>query len=73
MIYRVIGDKISEADAPEYADFADVPEYAKEAVSALIGAGLVNGKNNLIAPNDNTTRAEVAVLLKRVLDFVAEK
>ena len=31
MIYRVIGDKLPESDAPEYADFADVPEYAKEA------------------------------------------
>ncbi|MBQ7119348.1 MAG: S-layer homology domain-containing protein [Oscillospiraceae bacterium] len=53
----------------QYADFEDVPDYAKEAVSALIGAGLVNGKNNLIAPLDNTTRAEVAVLIKRVLDY----
>jgi len=40
---------------------------------ADIGAGLVNGKNGKIAPNDNTTRAEVAVLLKRVLDFAANK
>ncbi len=56
-----------------YSDNAEVPEYAREAVSALIGAGLVNGKGDRIAPNDYTTRAEAAVLLKRVLDFVAEK
>ncbi len=80
MVYRVLSTlSVSFADsspkvrAEEYADFADVPDYAKEAVSALIGAGLVNGKGDKIAPNDNTTRAEVAVLLKRVLDFVAEK
>ncbi|MBE6912397.1 MAG: hypothetical protein E7473_07720 [Ruminococcaceae bacterium] len=72
MVYRVIKDKLVGADIirPEYEDFADVPEYAKEAVSALIGAGLVNGKNGLIAPNDNTTRAEVAVLLNRILNYL---
>ena len=75
IVYRALKSEGVEFETGEveYEDFADVPDYAKEAVSALIGAGLVNGKNNLIAPKDNTTRAEVAVLLKRVLDFVAEK
>ncbi len=53
-----------------YPDFANVADYAKTAVSALVGAGLVNGKNGRIAPTDYTTRAEVAVLLKRILDYV---
>ncbi|MBE6912529.1 MAG: hypothetical protein E7473_08395 [Ruminococcaceae bacterium] len=74
MVYRVLKDSDTLVGAdiirPEYEDFDSVPDYAKEAVSALIGAGLVNGKNNLIAPMDNTTRAEVAVLLQRVLEFV---
>ncbi len=80
MLYRVLSTlSVSFADsspkvrAEEYADFTDVPDYAKEAVSALVSAELVNGKDNKIAPNDNTTRAEVAVLLKRVLDFIAAK
>ncbi|MBQ6845830.1 MAG: S-layer homology domain-containing protein, partial [Oscillospiraceae bacterium] len=54
----------------EYADFAEVADYAKEAVSALVTAELVNGKNGKIAPNDYTTRAEVAVLIKRILDYM---
>ena len=74
MVYRVLKDSDTLVGAdiirPQYEDFDSVPDYAKEAVSTLIGAGLVNGKNNLIAPNDNTTRAEVVVLLKRVLEFV---
>ena len=53
----------------EYPDFADVSDYAKEAVSKLIGTGLVNGKSSKIAPLDYTTRAEVAVLIKRILDY----
>ncbi|MBQ6845795.1 MAG: S-layer homology domain-containing protein, partial [Oscillospiraceae bacterium] len=78
MVYRIIKDMdafVGRADlgTPEYADFDQVADYAREAVSALIGAGLVNGKNGLIAPNDYTTRAEVAVLISRILDFVKNK
>ncbi len=54
----------------QYSDFTTVADYAKEAVSALISAGLVNGKSGRIAPTDYTTRAEVAVLIKRILDYV---
>ncbi|MBE6911754.1 MAG: hypothetical protein E7473_04430 [Ruminococcaceae bacterium] len=75
MVYRVLSESetfVGRAapGTPDYPDFDTVPEYAREAVSALIGAGLVNGKGDKIAPNDFTTRAEVAVLLERVLEFV---
>ncbi|MBQ9984936.1 MAG: S-layer homology domain-containing protein [Oscillospiraceae bacterium] len=55
-----------------FADFASVADYAKEAVSALISAELVNGKSGQIAPTDYTTRAEVAVLIKRILDYTSK-
>ncbi len=55
-----------EVDAP---DLDKVDEYALDAVKALISNGLVNGKNGYIDPRAYTTRAEVAVLLKRILDF----
>ncbi len=58
-------------DEPQHPDYSTVAPYAKEAVTALIGAGLVNGKNGHIAPMDYTTRAEVAVLIKRILDYKA--
>ncbi len=75
MVYRVLKAEGIELEIKDVdmADIDSVPEYALDAVKTLISNGLVNGKNNLIAPNDNTTRAEVAVLIKRVLDFVAEK
>ena len=57
-------------DEPQYPDFATVAPYARDAVSALISVGLVNGKSGLIAPLDYTTRAEIAVLLKRVLGYI---
>ena len=57
-------------ESPANPDFNTVSDYAKEAVSALVNAKLVNGKNGLIAPTDYTTRAEVAVLITRILDFI---
>ena len=65
---KLVGDGV--LDVPQASDFANVSDYAKEAVSALVNAKLVNGKNGLIAPTDFTTRAEVAVLIKRILDFI---
>ena len=59
--------KGGEITAP---DFESVSDYAKEAVSALVANGLVNGKNGLIDPKAYTTRAEVAVLIKRILDYM---
>ncbi|MBQ4545497.1 MAG: S-layer homology domain-containing protein, partial [Oscillospiraceae bacterium] len=53
-----------------YPDFTNVAPYATDAVSALISAGLVNGKNGKIDPTSYTTRAEVAVLIKRILDYI---
>ena len=58
-------------DVSTYPDFESVADYARDAVKALVEAGLVNGKSGLIAGGDNTTRAEVAVLLKRILDYMA--
>ncbi len=73
IVYRsltALNVEFGEIIEPNYEDFNSVADYAKEAVSALIGAGLVNGKSGRIAPNDYTTRAEVAVLLGRILDYM---
>jgi hypothetical protein len=59
-----------KSEEVEFADYENVSEYAKEAVKSLISSGLVNGKNGRIDPKANTTRAEVAVLLKRILDYI---
>ncbi|MBE6913284.1 MAG: hypothetical protein E7473_12255 [Ruminococcaceae bacterium] len=75
MVYRALQKLNVEFDIynePQYPDFDIVADYAKEAVFALTSAGIVNGKSNRIAPLEYTTRAEVAVLLKRVLDFIKQ-
>ena len=60
---------IGRASVEEYPDIADVAPYAEDAVKALITAELISGKNGYIEPKSYTTRAEVAVLLKRILDL----
>ncbi len=74
MIYRALKKlgvelKSGEVNMP---DMASVPDYAKEAVTALISNGIVNGKGGSIAPKDYTTRAEVAVLIDRVYSKISK-
>jgi len=79
IVYRALGSlplegkvsaELTDEVLSQYPDFESVAEYARDAVRALISAGLVNGKSGRIAPTEYTTRAEVAVLLKRILEFI---
>ncbi len=76
IVYRALttlgklSDDVIDTFAQDYPDIEDVAQYAQDAVAALIDRGLVNGKSGRIAPTDYTTRAEVAVLIKRILDYV---
>ncbi|KAA1177532.1 endo-1,4-beta-xylanase [Paenibacillus sp. B2(2019)] len=49
-----------------YLDEASISSYAKDSALLLIKFGVVNGKNDRIAPNDTLTRAEAAVILYRI-------
>lgn len=49
-----------------YSDVASISTYAKDSAALLVGSGIVNGKNNKIAPADSLTRAEAAVILYRI-------
>ncbi|MBR5479761.1 MAG: S-layer homology domain-containing protein, partial [Clostridia bacterium] len=54
--------------SPTFSDANAVASYAKEAVEALTGAGIIAGSNGKINPKANTTRAEVAVVLDRIIN-----
>lgn len=58
--------KASGVVGAAYLDEASISSYAKDSASLLIQSGVVNGKNNRIAPNDTLTRAEAAVILYRI-------
>lgn len=55
------------ADLTAYADYSEVASWATSSVEALVGAGVINGKNGLIDPAGSLTRAELAVALYRAL------
>jgi len=68
-----VSAELTDEVLSQYHDFTSVAPYARDAVSALISVGFVNGKNGCIAPTDYTTRAEVAVLINRILNSFDEK
>lgn len=51
-----------------YSDVSSVSEYAMEAMQWACGAGIIGGKDGMLDPAGNATRAEVATMLMR---FVA--
>ncbi len=51
-----------------------ISTWALEGVENIVGAGLVNGfPDNEFKPNESSTRAQTAVILKRFLDYVNPK
>ena len=66
---KVAGKKVSDpTDISKFADSTDIAEYAKEAVGSLTAGGIIKGDDNGNAnPRKNTTRAEAAVIIYRLL------
>ena len=58
-----------ETNILSYDDAFDIAEYAIPAMQYTIGTGIINGKTvSTINPKDNTTRAEIAVILHRLIE-----
>ena len=62
-------DYTVSATPSSFKDYSSVASYAKTAISDLIGHGIVIGNNSKITPTSNITRAEMAVILHRVLTY----
>lgn len=50
-----------------FGDSVQTSAWAKEGMVACVKTGLVSGKNGMLAPRNNITRAEVAVIVRRLL------
>ena len=64
------GKKLDAADESvlaKFADAAEISDYAKSAVASVVKAGIIAGSNGRINPLARATRAEIAVMLNRVL------
>jgi len=50
----------------QFADSAQIFDYAVEAIRWAVGAGIINGdENGALRPSGNAPRAEVAMILMR--------
>ncbi|MBS3970671.1 MAG: S-layer homology domain-containing protein [Clostridia bacterium] len=59
---------LAEKLLADFDDAAKSADYAKNSIAACLKTGIVSGRGgNLIAPKDNITRAEVPVILQRLL------
>ena len=63
--------EVKDVEDDVLADFSDadlISDYAVDAVKSMVGNGFIQGANGKINPQGNATRAEVAVLLDRILN-----
>lgn len=76
MLYRVImkfAPYVEYEKEVEFEDYADISEYAREAVDAMSYFGAVNGMGgNCFMPKGTATRSQSAVIVYRVLKLFDE-
>lgn len=51
----------------KYTDSAQIPQWARPYIAVMTKAGLVSGKGDQFAPNDQLTRIEAAVIISNAL------
>lgn len=56
----------------EFTDYDSISEYALPALAWMVNAGLMQGSNNNIMPSGSATRAQIATILQRFCQDVAE-
>ncbi|WP_317966653.1 S-layer homology domain-containing protein [Paenibacillus sp. CCS19] len=67
------GYEIPESQSKSFADESEISPWALEAVQALQGIGIVSGKpGNLYDPTATATRAEVAAIFVRFVEYLAK-
>lgn len=67
MICRALEIESTEIDESAFPDFAQISDYAQNAVSTLYERRIINGdENGFFNPEDNITRAEVSKILNLV-------
>lgn len=54
----------------KFNDFETISDYAKDYVSFMVNEKIVNGMGNNIAPKENTTRAQSAVIVYNILNLL---
>lgn len=53
----------------EFSDSSAVADYAKPAMASMVAGGLMTGSGGYLNPNNNMTRAEMAVVLHQAMTY----
>ena len=69
MLYRYAGSPKADGKLDSFSDAASVNTYAASAMQWACGAGIVNGSNSKLNPQNNASRAEVAAILMRFCEI----
>ena len=71
--YSLSSTPVAGADLSAFTDAASVSSWAKDGVAWANAAGIVSGTSaTTLSPANNATRAEVATMLCRYLDYAAK-
>lgn len=65
-------DVTASGDLSQFSDAGTISAYAEPALAWANGAGLINGRGNGLEPQANATRAEIATMLMRFCQSVAQ-
>lgn len=61
--YTTVDDSVLE----KFKDFADIPEASRDSIAIAVKFGIINGIHGSFKPNNSASRAEVAVMLHRLM------
>jgi hypothetical protein len=65
-----MGIELTEkVEAPTFTDEADIASYAKESITNMLRAGLVNGMGTKFNPKGTSTRAQASTIMMRLDDL----
>ena len=68
ILYRAINGNINGDATLTYSDAQNISDYAKDAVSYLSDRGLLSGSDGKFLPKNNTTRAQAATMLCKLIE-----
>lgn len=73
MLYRYAGSPTVSGDIGSFADAGQVSDYAVDAMRWAVGTGLISGtSNDILSPQGNATRAQVATILMRFCENLVQ-
>lgn len=66
-------DTSKRGDLGDFPDTNKISAYAKDAIGWAVGEGIINGSDGKLLPQGNATRAQVAAILMRYIENIANK